>query len=69
MEIRYLPDPESVKMLSGEELRDYFLIEELFDAGMIRLIYVELDRAMVGWAGPIKEPLRLTGNKKTMAAN
>ncbi len=69
MEIRYLPDPESVKMLSGEELRDYFLIEELFDAGMIRLIYVELDRAIVGSAVPMKEPLRLTGNKKTMAAN
>ena len=69
MKIRYLPDPESVKMLSGEELRDYFLIEELFSTGMIQLIYVELDRAIVGSAVPLKEPLQLTSNKKTMAAD
>ncbi len=68
MRIRYLPDPESAKMLSGEELRDYFLIEEIFDIGLIQLHYIELDRAIVGSIIPLKEPLILKGDKQTLAA-
>jgi len=69
MNARYLPDPESMKMLSTEELRDYFLVEEIFDAGLIQLLYVELDRAIVGSAVPLKDSLKLESNKQTMAAD
>ena len=69
MNTRYLPDPESMKMLSTEELRDYFLVEEIFDAGLIQLLYVELDRAIVGSAVPLKDSLKLESNKQTMAAD
>jgi len=56
-------------MLSSEELRDYFLVEELFDAGLLQLTYVELDRAIVGSAAPLKQPIALTANRQTMAAD
>ena len=69
MEMRYLPDPESAKLMSTEELRDYFLVDRIFQEGQILLLYVEIDRAIVGSAVPTKEALELVGNKKTMAAD
>ncbi len=69
MNVKYLPDPESVEMLNTEELRDYFLLDDLFEKGKILLHYVEIDRAILGSVVPVDTDLQLTANKDTMAAD
>lgn len=68
MEVRYSPDINSYKTMKTEELRKAFLMEDLFREGEIRMIYFDLDRAIVGGAVPIKDPLPLLSSKKEMAA-
>jgi 4-deoxy-L-threo-5-hexosulose-uronate ketol-isomerase len=45
--------------MTQQELRDAFLVDGLFHAGRIDLVYVDLDRTVVGSAVPLGEPLRL----------
>lgn len=68
METRYLMDPVSCEIADTEELRERFLIEDLFDKGEIRMTYIDSDRAIVGSAVPGKTPLELQSSKKEMAA-
>jgi 4-deoxy-L-threo-5-hexosulose-uronate ketol-isomerase len=45
--------------MTTQELRDTFLVEDLFQPGVISTVYIDLDRTIVGSAVPLKEPLRL----------
>ena len=45
--------------MTTEELRRTFLLEDLFAPGEIALVYVDLDRTVVGSAVPLKAPLVL----------
>jgi 4-deoxy-L-threo-5-hexosulose-uronate ketol-isomerase len=54
-----LPDEVRSKSLSTEELRQSFLLESLFVEGRIELVYVDLDRTVIGGAMPLAEPLAL----------
>jgi 4-deoxy-L-threo-5-hexosulose-uronate ketol-isomerase len=47
------------RTMTTEELRETFLIENLFHPGEIGLKYVDLDRTVIGSAVPIGEPLAL----------
>lgn len=67
MEVRYAPDPIRFKTLTTTELRENFLVH-LFEPGTIRLVYSNVDRAIVGSAAPINTPLKLEASKKEMAA-
>jgi 4-deoxy-L-threo-5-hexosulose-uronate ketol-isomerase len=68
MEVRYSPDVNSYKTMKTEALRKAFLMENLVRVGEIQMIYFDLDRAIVGGASPLKEPLPLESSKKEMAA-
>ncbi len=68
MEIRYSPHPEAAKRMTTEDLRKYFLIENLFEEGKITLVYSDADRAIVGGCAPAAGPLQLLASKKEMAA-
>lgn len=46
--------------MKSEELRESFLISDLFRAGEIDVVYVDLDRAVVGSAVPVDKPLTLS---------
>ncbi len=59
MEIRYLSDPERYKTLGTWELRKNYLLENLFGPGELRMVYTDLDRAIVGSAVPRDLPLAL----------
>jgi 4-deoxy-L-threo-5-hexosulose-uronate ketol-isomerase len=45
--------------MSTEEIRASFLLEDLFRAGSVQLVYVDLDRTVIGSAIPLAEPLAL----------
>ena len=59
MQILQLPDSVRFRGMSTEELRQSFLIESLFVEDSIELIYVDLDRTVIGSAVPSTGPLVL----------
>ncbi len=68
MEVRYLPDATGFKRLSTAEIRSEFLIEGLFQDEAISTTYIDLDRAIVGGAAPVKKSLQLLASKKEMSS-
>lgn len=59
MKIYLLADPKRYLQMTTEQLRETFLINALFEPGNIHLAYVDLDRAIIGIASPLKEPILL----------
>lgn len=57
--VRYASNPEDVNKYSTEELRDHFLMQNLFTPGDINLVYSHYDRLIVGGAKPDKNPITL----------
>jgi len=68
MEIRYHADEIRYQTMNTNELRQSFLLENLFEKGKIILVYSNLDRAIIGSAVPIEQSLQLEASKKEMAA-
>ncbi len=60
-------DIDSYPVLTTDELRDKFLIEELFVSDQITLVYTDLDRAIVGAAVPTNGPLELSAGDQLRA--
>ncbi|MCF7954296.1 MAG: 5-dehydro-4-deoxy-D-glucuronate isomerase [Phycisphaerae bacterium] len=60
MEVRYSPDPVRFCRMTTQEVRDNFLIESLFKADTIEMVYSDVDRAITGSAVPVKGELALT---------
>src|SRR5580693_4842126 len=54
-----MADPVRYPRMTTEELRATFLLDGLYEAGAVRLAYVDLDRAVVGMAAPRDAPLGL----------
>jgi 4-deoxy-L-threo-5-hexosulose-uronate ketol-isomerase len=59
MKLYQMADPIRYPRMTTQELRDAFLVEDLFRPGAIAAVYIDLDRTIVGSAVPLKEPLRL----------
>lgn len=57
--LRYAANPKDVKKYGTEELREDFLIENLFTADEINLVYSMYDRFITGGAMPSKKDLKL----------
>jgi len=55
----YLPNPDAAKYLDTEEMRENFLLEDLFAPGEINLTYTDLDRLICGGAIPESSALTL----------
>ena len=53
--------------MTTAELRQNLLVENLFNTGELRLVYSNADRAIVGSAVPLKQPLALSGSKELAA--
>src|ERR1700679_1662373 len=54
-----MADPVRYPRMNTEELRDTFLLNSLFEPGKLHLNYVDLDRAVVGFAAPLESALPL----------
>lgn len=59
MRVLQTADAVRYRAMTAAELRAAFLIEGLFQPGMIDLVYTDADRAVVGSAVPVVQPLVL----------
>lgn len=66
MELRTAASPRDVKHYTTERLREEFLIQNLFVAGEIKLVYSHIDRIITGAAVPV-EPITLTAGDELRA--
>ncbi|MCC5906039.1 MAG: 5-dehydro-4-deoxy-D-glucuronate isomerase [Balneolaceae bacterium] len=57
--VRFASHPKDVKSYDTEQLRNHFLIEELFKSGEIHLLYSHYDRFIIGGVKPTTSPLQL----------
>jgi len=69
MEIRHAIDPKHAKQFSTEELREHFLIRELFRLDSVKLVYTYYDRLMVGGICPGPGPLTLSIEEKAIGSS
>jgi 4-deoxy-L-threo-5-hexosulose-uronate ketol-isomerase len=67
MKTRYLRDPQSFSRMNTAEIRDEFLVADLFAPGEIKLVYLNVDRMIVGSAVPISQPLNLEAGTELRA--
>jgi 4-deoxy-L-threo-5-hexosulose-uronate ketol-isomerase len=68
-DIRFAIDPLTAAAMGTDELREHFLIEDLFAAGEIRWTYTHYDRMAVGGAVPAGSALTLDAIKPTGTTN
>jgi hypothetical protein len=57
---RYAHHPTAYKTFTTAQLREAFLVEQVFVPGEISLVYSHYDRLIVGGAAPTTQPLTLT---------
>jgi 4-deoxy-L-threo-5-hexosulose-uronate ketol-isomerase len=57
--MHFTPDAHRTKHLTTEQLREGFLVQDIFCRGEISLRHVDLDRVVLGGAVPLSTPLRL----------
>lgn len=62
------PDRASYRRMTTDELLKNFVVDGLFQAGKLELVYTNVDRAVVGGIVPTQEPLELKGGKE-LASN
>ena len=67
MELRTASSPRDVKHYTTERLREEFLIQGLFPADEIKLVYSHIDRIITGAATPTNETLVLTAGDELRA--
>jgi 4-deoxy-L-threo-5-hexosulose-uronate ketol-isomerase len=58
-ELRYAAHPDDAKSYDTARLRKDFLIEKVFTADEVNMVYSMYDRLIVGGAMPVKESLKL----------
>ena len=58
-ELRYAAHPEDAKGYDTKRIRHDFLIEKVFSADEVNMVYSMYDRMIVGGAMPVKESLKL----------
>lgn len=63
LETRYSNHPNDVKHYTTDQLREHFLIEQVFVADLANLVYSHNDRIIAGGIMPVQEKLTLTAGK------
>jgi len=66
MELRTASSPKDMKHYDTQRLREEYLIDDLFKADEIKLVYSHIDRIITGSAVPVK-PLKLTAGDELRA--
>lgn len=61
MEQRYATAPEQIPGMTTQDLRDRYLVPDLFVDDEIRTVYTHHDRVVLGGISPVSAPLTLPG--------
>lgn len=69
MDIRYAATPADTKNYDTGRLRKDYLIENLFVPGQLNMTYSHVDRMITGGVVPVKEPVKLDGERKDLGAD
>ena len=64
MEFLFSADRNSYRRMTTTELREAYMVTGMFVPGEVTLCYTDIDRAIVGSAVPLKEPLTLPIHKE-----
>ena len=67
MEFLFTADRERYRRMTTGELRDAYLVDNMFVPGEVALTYTDVDRSIVGSAVPLSEPLELPVHKELAA--
>lgn len=59
MRLYQMADQVRYGLMNTDELRETFLLEDMFEPGQLECAYVDLDRTVIGAAVPLREPLIL----------
>ena len=62
MKTRFIADPGRYRTMTTTQIRETFLIHNLCVPGEIHQVYIDLDRAVVGMAAPLKNRIALTAD-------
>jgi 4-deoxy-L-threo-5-hexosulose-uronate ketol-isomerase len=62
MRTRSMADPVRYPTMTTAQIREAFLIDTLFRPGELHQIYIDLDRAVVGMATPLRSPISLAAD-------
>jgi len=64
IETRYANHPEDIKRYNTTELRENFLVENVFELGKVNLTYTHVDRMIFGGVTPAEEELEVALDKQ-----
>jgi len=64
MEFLHTADRERYRRMTTSELREAYMVDGMFIPGDVTLCYTDIDRAIVGSAVPLGEPLTLPVHKE-----
>jgi len=67
MKTRSMADPVRYPAMTTAEIREGFLIDTLYRPGELHQVYVDLDRAVVGMAAPLRDPIALIADEALRA--
>jgi 4-deoxy-L-threo-5-hexosulose-uronate ketol-isomerase len=67
MKTHLTADPVRYSTMTTDQIREAFLIDGLYTPGALHLAYVDLDRAVVGMAAPLKAPIPLPADPQLRA--
>jgi len=67
MQIRFTQSPEETKQMNTEQLREHFLVENLFADDAVNLFYTHYDRVIIGGAKPVNKTLELPNHPELRA--
>jgi 4-deoxy-L-threo-5-hexosulose-uronate ketol-isomerase len=64
MELRYSADKVRYKRMTSSELKESYVVDNLYQPDEVPLTYSDIDRGVIGSAVPVKEELGLPINKE-----
>lgn len=67
MNTRLMADPLRYRTMTSAQLRETFLIGDLYQPGKLLLTYVDLDRVVAGFAAPLNSPIVLHADENLRA--
>ena len=67
MNVRFAVSQNETKQMNTEQLRENFLVENLFSDDTINLVYTHYDRVIIGGVKPVNKTIELPNHPELRA--